>query len=63
MPKTLESDIICILAPSTFGKCLNIEKFFDKHIQRSSGIVIGDQNVVLLEESAKRLIEDPKGKN
>lgn len=57
MPKTLESDII--LAPSTFN--INIEKFID--IQQSSGIVVGDQNVVHMEENAKRLIEDPKGKN
>lgn len=56
-PKTLESDII--LAPSTFN--INIEKFID--IQQSSGIVVGDQNVVHMEENAKRLIEDPKGKN
>lgn len=56
MPKTLESDII--LAPSTFN--INIEKFID--IQQSSGIVVGDQNVVHMEENAKRLIEDPKGK-
>lgn len=55
--KTLESDII--LAPSTFN--INIEKFID--IQQSSGIVVGDQNVVHMEENAKRLIEDPKGKN
>lgn len=57
MPKTLESDII--LAPSTFN--INIEKFID--IQQSSGNVVGDQNVVHMEENAKRLIEDPKGKN
>lgn len=57
MPKTLKSDII--LAPSTFN--INIEKFID--IQQSSGIVVGDQNVVHMEENAKRLIEDPKGKN
>lgn len=57
MPKTLESDII--LAPSTFN--INIEKFID--IQQSSGIVVGDQNVVHMEENAKRLIEDPNGKN
>lgn len=57
MPKTLESDII--LAPSTFN--INIEKFID--IQQSSGIIVGDQNVVHMEENAKRLIEDPKGKN
>lgn len=57
MPKTLESDII--LAPSTFN--INIEKFID--IQQSSGIVVGDHNVVHMEENAKRLIEDPKGKN
>lgn len=57
MHKTLESDII--LAPSTFN--INIEKFID--IQQSSGIVVGDQNVVHMEENAKRLIEDPKGKN
>lgn len=57
MPKTLESDII--LAPSTFN--INIEKFID--IQQSNGIVVGDQNVVHMEENAKRLIEDPKGKN
>lgn len=57
MPKTLESDII--LAPSTFN--INIEKFID--IQQSSGIVVGDKNVVHMEENAKRLIEDPKGKN
>lgn len=57
MPKTLESDII--LAPSTFN--INIENFID--IQQSSGIVVGDQNVVHMEENAKRLIEDPKGKN
>lgn len=57
MPKTFESDII--LAPSTFN--INIEKFID--IQQSSGIVVGDQNVVHMEENAKRLIEDPKGKN
>lgn len=57
MPRTLESDII--LAPSTFN--INIEKFID--IQQSSGIVVGDQNVVHMEENAKRLIEDPKGKN
>lgn len=43
-------------APSTFN--INIEKFID--IQQSSGIVVGDQNVVHMEENAKRLIEDPK---
>lgn len=41
-------------APSTFN--INIEKFID--IQQSSGIVVGDQNVVHMEENAKRLIEE-----